>query len=59
MRSFVTSEKSSEKSKKLKFSGLHFSKNYISLAKTLYAEDLSNITFNYLYEDSPNSLYNF
>ena len=33
-------------------------KNILS-AKTLYTEDLSNITFNYLCEYSPNSLYHF
>ena len=27
---------------------IHLSKKYISLAKTLYTKDLSNITFNYL-----------
>ena len=40
-------------SKKLKFNGL-LSKKYIPSAKTLYAEDLSNITLNYLCENSPN-----
>ena len=30
------------------------SKKYIPLAKTLYTEDLSNITLNYLCENSPN-----
>ena len=33
-------------------------KNILS-AKTLYTEDLSNITFNYLCENSPNSIYHF
>ena len=46
---------SSEMSKKLKFNGLLLSKNYIPPAKRIYAEDLSNITFNYLCENSPNS----
>ena len=44
-------------SKKLKFNGQHLSKKKIPSAKTLYTEDLSNITFNYLFENSPNSLY--
>ena len=35
------------KSKKLKFNGLHLSKNYIPSPKTLFT-DLSNITFNWL-----------
>ena len=43
---------SSGKSKKLKFDGLLLSKKYIPSAKTLYTEDLSNITFNYLCENS-------
>ena len=38
---------SSVKSKKLKFNGLHLSKNYIPSPKTLF-RDLSNITFNWL-----------
>ena len=38
---------SSEKSKKLKFNGLHLSKNYIPSPKTLFT-DLSNINFNWL-----------
>ena len=42
---------SSGKSKKLKFDGLLLSKKYIPSAKTLYTEDLSNITFNYLCEN--------
>ena len=45
-------------SKKLKFNQLHLSKNYIPSAKT-YTEDSSNITFNYLCENSPNSLCHF
>ena len=43
---------------KLKFNGLHMSKKYIPSAKTLYKEDLSNITFNYC-ENSPNSSCHF
>ena len=35
------------------------SKKYILSAKTLYTEDLSNITFNYLCENSPNSSCHF
>ena len=50
---------SSGKSKKLKFDGLLLSKKYIPAAKTLYTEDLSNITFNYLRENSPNYLCHF
>ena len=34
-------------------------KKYIPSAKTLYAEDLSNITFNYLCESSPSFLCHF
>ena len=49
---------SSEKSKKLKFDGQILSKKYIPAAKT-YTEDLSNITFNYLCEDSPIDLCHF
>ena len=47
---------SSGKSKKLKFYGLLLSKKYIPSAKTFYLEDLSNITVNYLRENSENSL---
>ena len=42
------------KSKKLKFGGQLLSKKYIHSPKTLYTEDLSNITFNYLSGNSPN-----
>ena len=49
---------SSGKSKKLKFYGLLLSKKYFPSAKT-YTEDLSNITFNYLCEDSPIDLCHF
>ena len=38
---------------------IHLSKKYIPSAKTLYTEDLSIITFNYLCENSPNCLYHF
>ena len=38
---------------------IHLSKKYIPSAKRLYTEDLSNITFNYLCENSPNSLCHF
>ena len=37
----------------------YFSKKYILSAKILYTEDLSNITFNYLCENSPNYLCHF
>ena len=39
--------------------GSHLSKNYIRSAKALYVEDFSNITFNYLCQNSPNSLCHF
>ena len=42
----------------MKFNGPHLSKNYILSPKTLFT-DLSNITFNYLCENSPNSLCHF
>ena len=38
---------------------LLLSKKHIPSAKTLYTEDLSNITFSYLCENSPNSLCHF
>ena len=50
-----TGQTRSGKSKELKFDGPLLSKKYIPSAKTLYTEDLSNITFNYC-ENSPNSL---
>ena len=34
-------------------------KKFIPTAEALYTEDLSNITFNYLCENSPNFLYHF
>ena len=46
------------KVQKFKFDGL-LSKTYSPSAKTLNTEDLSNITFNYLCENSPNSLWHF
>ena len=49
----------SGKSKKFKFDGLLLSKKYIPSAKALHTEDLSNITFNYLSEKSPNSVCHF
>ena len=55
---FEQLQTSSGKSKKLKFDGL-LSKKYIPSAKRLYREDLSNITFNYLCENSPNYLCHF
>ena len=51
-------ERGSGKFKKLQSDGLRLSKKYISSAKT-YMEDLSNITFNYLRENSPNDLCHF
>ena len=54
---WITSNKQ-WKVQKLKFNGLHLSKHYIPLAKT-YTEDLSNITFNYICENSANSLCHF
>ena len=47
-----------EMTKKLKFGGLLLSKEYIPSAKTC-AEDLTNIEFNFLCENSPNSLSHF
>ena len=49
----------SKKFKKLKFDGLLLPPKYIPSAKTLYTESLSNITFNYLCENSANSLCHF
>ena len=46
------------KVQKFKFDGL-LSKTYSPSAKTLNTEDLSNITFNYLCENSPNYLCHF
>ena len=51
---WITSDKQ-WKAEKLKSNGLLLSKKYIPSAKTLYTEDLSNITFNYC-ENSPNFL---
>ena len=56
MRNFDSFRQSVESPKKLKSDGLLLSKKYIPSAEKLYAEDLSNITFNYLHENSPNSL---
>ena len=50
--------KISGKSKKLKFDGLFLSKKYIPSGKT-YTNDLSNITFNYLCDNSPNFFCHF
>ena len=38
---------------------IHLSKECIPIAKTLYTEDLSDITFNYLHENSPKRLCDF
>ena len=43
----------------MKFVGLLLSNRYISSDKRLYTEDLPNITFNYLGENSPNDLCHF
>ena len=53
---FEQLQTSGGKFKKLKFDGLLLSKKYIPSAKT-YTEDLSNITFNYLCENSSNDSY--
>ena len=58
MRNFDDSDKQ-WKVQKFKLSELYLSKNYITSAKTLYTEDLSKITFNYLCEYSRNSLCQF
>ena len=49
----------SDKQWKVQNVELHLSKSYIPSSKTLYREDLSNITFNYLCENSLNSLCHF
>ena len=56
---FKQLQTSCEKSKKFTFEGLFLSKKHIPLAKTLYTEDLSIITFTYFCENSPNSLCHF
>ena len=56
MRNFDNFRQAVESPKTLKFDGLLLSIKYIPSAEKLYAEDLSNITFNYLHENSPNSL---
>ena len=55
---WITSDKQ-WKVQKVEIQWATLSKNYIPSAKTLYTEDLSNITFNYLCENSPNSLCHF
>ena len=55
---FEQLERGSGKFKKLQSDGLRLSKKYIPSAKT-YIEDLSNITFNYLRENSPNDVCHF
>ena len=50
---------SSRKSVKSIFDGLLLCKTYIPLAKTLYTEDLCNVTLSYLCENSPNSSCHF
>ena len=44
------------KVQKVEINELHFSQKYIPSVEALYTEDFPNITFNYLYENSPNSL---
>ena len=58
LEEFGQLQRSSRKSKMLKFDGLLLSKKDIPSAKA-YTDDLSNITFNYLCENSPNSLCHF
>ena len=59
MAKFDNFKQTVENRKKLKFNDLHFPKKYILSVKTLYTEDFSKITFNYLCENSPNSLCHF
>ena len=53
MRNLYNFRQAVESPKKLKFDGLFLSRKYTPSAKT-YAEDLLNINFNYLYENSAN-----
>ena len=53
MRNLHNFRQAVESPKKLKFDGLFLSRKYTPSAKT-YAEDLLNINFNYLYENSAN-----
>ena len=46
------------KVQKMKLDGVLLSKRSITSAKT-YTDDLAKITFNYLFENSPNSLCHF
>ena len=50
---WITSDKQS-KVQKAEIQWATFVQKYIPSAKILYGEDLSNITFNYLCENSPN-----
>ena len=59
MRNLYNFRQEVESPKKLIVNGLNLSKKYIPSTKTLHTEDLSNITFNYLRENSPNSLCHF
>ena len=59
MRNFYNFRQAVEIPKTLNVNGLNLSKKYIPSAKTLHTEDLSNITFNYLCENSPYSLCHF
>ena len=59
MRNLDNFRQAVENPKSSNSKGLYLSKNYIRSAKTLYVEDLSNITFNYLCDNLPNSLCHF
>ena len=59
VRNLENFRKAVEIPKKLKLYGLLLSKKYVPPAKTLYTEDLPNITLNYLCENSPNFLCHF
>ena len=54
MRNLDIFRKAKESPKNWNLMGLFLSKKYIPSAKTLYTKYLSNITFNYLCEYSPN-----
>ena len=55
---WITSDKQC-KVQKVEIQWATFVQKYIPSAKSLYTEDLSNITFNYLRENSSNSLCHF
>ena len=58
MRNLYNFRQAAESPKSWNLMGYFCPKKYIPSAKT-YTEDLSNITFNYLCEDSPNDLSHF